>query len=242
MNNFQQRSVKNIIDELQQIHNTYGSVMMVDDNFLTDKKRVQDIMDQIISYGIDIDIIVQGARVDTADEELYKKMKKAGVKSITFGIESGNQDVLDFYNKGITLDQIKKAVKISHKMDFLTVGNFIIGAPIETTNHIKRTMVFANSLPLDLASFTILRYNYHSDLWNEAHLSGKISLEDGYSIPADSLKGLGNLKFHELEIFQKRALKTFYLRPQYLLRQLYRSIRIQDFTLFHMLFQERTQI
>ena len=46
-----------------------------------------------------------------ADLDLYKKMKKAGVKLIAFGIESGNQDVLNYYNKKITLDQIRKAVK-----------------------------------------------------------------------------------------------------------------------------------
>jgi anaerobic magnesium-protoporphyrin IX monomethyl ester cyclase len=242
MNNFRQRSVGNIISELKQINGEYGSVMMVDDNFLTDKKRVNDIMDRIISEGIDIDIIVQGARVDTADEELYKKMKKAGVKAINFGIESGNQDVLDYYNKGITLDQARNAVKLSHKMGFLTVGNFIIGAPIETKDHIQRTVRFAYSLPLDLVSFTILRYNYHSDLWNEACDAGKISLEDGYSIPADSLKGLGNLRYEELELLQKKSLKNFYLRPQYLLRQFFRSIKTNDFSLFQMLYYGRTQL
>lgn len=43
------------------------------------------------------------------------KMKKAGVKHIAFGIESGNQDVLDYFNKGITLEQIRKAVNLSKK-------------------------------------------------------------------------------------------------------------------------------
>jgi radical SAM superfamily enzyme YgiQ (UPF0313 family) len=240
MNNFRKRSVENIISELQQINDDYGSVMMVDDNFLTDKKRVVDLLDQIISQGINIDIVIQGARVDTADEELYKKMKKAGVKAINFGIESGNQDILDYYRKGITLDQVRKAVKLSHKMDFLTVGNFIIGAPIETMNHLQRTIHFAYSLPLDLVSFTILQYNYHSDLWNEACQEGKISLEDGYSIPADSSKGLGNFSYQDLKTFQRKSLMIFYLRPNYLLRQFYRSIKTQDFTLLHMLYYARS--
>jgi len=240
MDNFRKRSVDNIISELQQLHDTYGSVMTVDDNFLTDKKRAIDILDQIISQGIDIDIIIQGARVDIADEELYKKMKKAGVKAINFGIESGNQDILDYYRKGITLDQVRKAVKLSHKMGFLTVGNFIIGAPIETQKHLQRTIHFAYSLPLDLVSFTILQYNYHSDLWNEACQEGKISVEDGYSMPADSSKGLGNLSYHELKTFQKKSLMTFYLRPNYLARQVYRSIKTQDFTLLRMLYYARS--
>jgi len=235
MNNFRQRSVDNIISELEQINGEYGSVMMVDDNFLTDQKRVHHIMDQIISRDINIDIIVQGARVDTADEALYKKMKKAGVKAINFGIESGNQDVLDYYRKGITLDQIRRAVKLSDKMGFLTVGNFIIGAPFETKKHIQNTLRFATSLPLDLVSFTILQYNYHSDLWDEACQEGKISLKDGYSIPADSLRGLGNLTYQELKMFQKKSLKTFYLRPRFVLRQFYRLFTTRDLTLFRML-------
>jgi anaerobic magnesium-protoporphyrin IX monomethyl ester cyclase len=240
MNNFRKRSVKNIIDELEQINEQYGSVMMVDDNFLTDKKRVVEILDQIIARGMNIDIVIQGARVDTADEELYKKMKKAGVKAINFGIESGNQDVLDFYRKGITLNQIQKAVNLSHKMDFLTVGNFIIGAPIETMDHLRRTIHLSYELPLDLVSFTILQYNYQSDLWNEACQEGKISLKDGYSIPADSSRGLGNLRYQDLKRFQRNALITFYLRPNYLLRQFYRSMKTQDFTLLHMLYYARS--
>lgn len=240
MNNFRKRSVKSIISELSQIKDDYGSVMMVDDNFMTDKKRISDILDQIISQGISLDIVIQGARVDTADEELYNKMKKAGVKAINYGIESGNQDVLDYYHKGITIHQIRKAVKLSHKMGFLTVGNFIIGAPIETKDHLQRTIHFAYSLPLDLVSYTILQYNYHSDLWTEACQEGKISLEDGYSIPADSARGLGNLGYQELKTFQRKSLIAFYLRPNYLLRQLYRSIKTQDFTLLHMLYYART--
>ncbi len=242
MNYFRQRSVGNIIDELEQINDEYGSVMMVDDNFLTDKERVSDIMDQIISKGIDLDIIVQGARVDTADEGVYKKMKNAGVKVINFGIESGNQDILDYYRKGITLDQARKAVRLSHRMGFLTVGNFIIGAPTETRDHIRRTLKFASSLPLDLVSFTILRYNYHSDLWNDACQEGKISPEDGYSILADSSKGLGLLPQQELEALQKKMVKSFYLRPRYLLQQLYRSIQTQDFSLFSMLYSAKNQL
>jgi anaerobic magnesium-protoporphyrin IX monomethyl ester cyclase len=242
MNYFRQRSVRNIINELESINGEYGSVMMVDDNFLTDTKRVSEIMDQIISKGIDINIIVQGARVDTADEEVYQKMKKAGVKAINFGIESGNQDVLDYYRKGITLDQARTAVRLSHRMGFMTVGNFIIGAPIETPDHIQRTLKFASSLPLDLVSFTILRYNYHSDLWNEACQAGKISLNNGYSILADSSKGLGLLSQQELEALQKKLVKNFYLRPRYLLRQLYRSIQTQDYSLFSMLYSAKNQL
>ena len=162
------------------------------------------------------------------------------MKAINFGLESGNQDVLDYYKKGIQLEQSRKAVKLSHKMGFLTVGNFIIGAPMETKQLIKRTFRFAYSLPIDLVSFTILQYNYHSDLWDEACKEGKISLKDGYSIPADSKRGLGKVPYEELQKLQKQAIQTFYLRPNYLLRQLYRSIKTRDFTILAMLYYAKS--
>ena len=242
MKDYRQRSVDNIIAELLEINDNHGSVLVVDDSFLSDKKRVHGIMDEIISQGIDLEIIIQGSRVDIADEDLYRKMKKAGVKAINFGIESGNQDVLDFYRKGITLEQVKKAVNLSNKMGFLTVGNFVLGAPIETKDHIHRTIRFANSLPIDLISFTILHYNYHSDLWDDACRDGKISMDDGYSIMADSRKGLGNFTSEELIELQNQALKSFYLRPRYILHQILRSLKTGDFSLFQLLYYSKPRL
>lgn len=56
--------------------------MIVDDNFLADRKRIHKIMDSIIEMETDIEICIEGARIDTAEISLYKKMKKAGVKHL----------------------------------------------------------------------------------------------------------------------------------------------------------------
>jgi len=165
---FRVRTAENVINELKEINEKHGSVMIVDDNFLLDKKRVHRILDGIIKNGIDMEIYIEGARVDSADRNLYKKMKKAGVKHLYFGIESGNQDVLDLYQKEITLPQIRKAINLSREMNFFTIGNFILGAPIETKKHLEQTIKFACSLPLDIAIFNPLFYLRGSDLWLEA--------------------------------------------------------------------------
>jgi radical SAM superfamily enzyme YgiQ (UPF0313 family) len=221
---YRTRSVENIVKEIQEIDEKYSSVMIVDDNFLSDKKRSSEVMDRLIELGTDVNIYIQGARVDTAERELYKKMKKANVKQLYFGIESGNQDVLYFYNKKTTLDQIRRAVNLSREMDFFTSGSFILGAPFETKEHIERTIKFACSLPLDTAIFTILTYKYGSDLWDEAVKNGKISENDGYAVLADSRKGLGNFTTEELEDFYRKAVTRFYLRPSHITRQIIRSI------------------
>ncbi len=221
---YRQRSAENVVSEIQEIDGKYKSVVIVDDNFLTDRKRVNNIMDQLIELNTNIDIAVLSARADLANKELFKKMKKAGVKYIGFGLESGNQDVLDFYRKGITLPQIRKAVTISQKMKFITSGNFILGAPVETKQHIEKTIKFAGSLPLDIAVFYPLYYMYGSDLWNEAIKDGLINADDGYSIMADSKKGLGKISKNELDDYCEEAFRKFYFRPSYFARLMLRSL------------------
>lgn len=228
---YRQRSAENVIKEIQKISENYGSALIVDDNFLTDRKRINKIMDRLIELNLDIELLISSARVDSANEELYKKMKKAGVKYLGFGIESGSQEVIDFYNKKITLDQIRKAVNLSRKMNFVTTGNFIFGAPIESEGQIKQTIKFALSLPLDVALFNPLYYMYGSDLWNEAVEAGKIDESDGYWIPADSARDLGNFSKESLLKFCETAARKFYIRPSYIAREISRSIMRKDFRL-----------
>jgi radical SAM superfamily enzyme YgiQ (UPF0313 family) len=228
---YRQRSAENVVSEIQKLEEKYRTVVIVDDNFLTDRKRVGQIMDQLIELGTNIDIAIWSARADLVNKALFKKMKRAGVNFIGFGIESGNQDVLDFYRKEITISQIKNAIKLSRKMNFLTSANFILGAPIETKQHIDRTINFACSLPLDIAVFYPLYYMYGSDMWNEAVEKGLVNIGDGYSVMADSNKGLGQITENELQEYCKEAFKKFYFRPGYIASQIYRSLIRRNFGL-----------
>ena len=222
---FRKRSVENVVNEIKEIDEKYDSVMIVDDTFLADVERANEILDRIIEIKPDLDIYVQGARVDTAEPKLYDKMRKAGVKHLYYGLESANQDVLKFYNKQATVDQIKNAVNLGHEKGFFTVGTFILGAPIETKKHIERTIKFALSLPLDTVLFTILTYKYGSPLWEQAEKEGKLSDSDGYTVVADSKKGLGNFTREELEAFWTKAILKFYLRPSYIAKQTVRLFK-----------------
>jgi len=154
-------------------------------------------------------------------------MKKAGVTHIQYGLESGNQDVLDFYNKNTTLDKIKYAVNLSHKLGFFNMGSFILGSPFETKKHFERTINFAKTLPLDSVSFVTLKYMAGSELWCKAVEDGKIS-EDDYLIQADSEKGLGLLTQKEILDYCIKARGDFYMRPQFMLRLFIKSIKNDD--------------
>ncbi len=227
---FRQRSAESVLQEFQEIGEKYGAINIVDENFLVDKKRAHKIFDDINKMGIKTEIGIHGARVDAAEEDLYQKMKKAGVKYLYFGLESGNQDVLDFYNKKTTLPQIRNAIELSRKFNFITIGNFIIGAPIETKEHIERTIKFACSLPLDIAGFGPLIYIKGSELWDDAVKCKNIS-EDTSLVFAGSERGLGKLTQEEIFKYISMAYQRFYYNPRYMLTQMYRGVTRNDYSL-----------
>jgi radical SAM superfamily enzyme YgiQ (UPF0313 family) len=233
---FRQRSAENVVKELQEIQDRYKSVMIADDNFLADKKRAIKIMEGIIQEKVDLDLFISGVRVDSAERHLYTKMKKAGVKFISFGIESGNQDILDYYNKKVTLSQIRKAVNLAKEMKFITMANFIFGAPIETKNHVDKTIKFSLSLPLDYAVFRRLSYQFGTELWKEAVEAGKINENEKYFYYADSRKKLSNFSKEELNEYCKKAFKRFYLRPTYIINAITKSIMRKDFNMIKVLY------
>lgn len=213
------RSVDNIISELKYLEKRGAKIVVFyDDNFLIDKKRVMEIMDRKIKEKINLKLIVQG-RVDSADIEFYRKLYAADVLMIIFGIENANQDVLDFYNKGITIEQTKKAIELANKAGMLTFGFFIIGSPIEETKHFIINKDFMNSVPLDFIHISLLSYQEGSSLWNNAVESGKISKKETRVLVNEKLSKYT----HEEWVKMKgELLKEFYSRPSKTLRAFYK--------------------
>lgn len=228
MQRYRTRSTENIITELKEIQQQgYRHVVFSDDCFPANKKQASALFDAIINEDLSLKFSVTATRVDLADKELYKKMRQAGVTHIQFGLESGNQDVLDFYHKNTTVETIRKAVQLSNDTGFFTIGSFIFGAPFETTEHFHNTLLFAKSLPLDSVSFLPLRYMVGSDLWNQATSEGKINTNE-YLVTADKDRGLGNYTKEDLLAYCMRAQRSFYGRPSFFINLLKKSLHNDD--------------
>jgi anaerobic magnesium-protoporphyrin IX monomethyl ester cyclase len=186
-------------------------------------------MDGVIKEKMNIEMWAE-ARVNSADEKLFSKMKKAGFKAIAFGIDSGSQEVLDYYNKKTSLAQIKKAVNNSRKFGFYTYGTFILGAPIETKKHFEESINLAKILPFDLVAFFVLEYGAGSPMWEEAIKEGKITRNE-YLVFADSARNLGNFPKEEVDTYAQKAHKEFYIRYSYFIDQIIQCFRRKDFRL-----------
>ncbi|MFQ6039610.1 MAG: B12-binding domain-containing radical SAM protein [Candidatus Poribacteria bacterium] len=221
---YRERSAENVLNEIQQLADAGFQVLyIVDDNFMVNEKRVHAIMDGIIKRGVKMAILAQG-RVNPCSEALYQKMKAAGVRLLSYGLESGNQDVLDFYRKGTTIEQAQKALELADRCGIFTHGNFILGAPMETREHIERTIRFARELPLDAAFFSVLNYTYGSEIWDVAHRKGLIKVYES-DVYADKERGLGQFSAQELERFCQKAHYRFYFRPKLWARYLAKMLR-----------------
>ena len=152
---FRARSPVNVVDEMELYSTRYGidDIKFFDDTFTVKRQRVVDICDEIKRRNLKLTWSVR-ARVNSVDYELLKTMKGAGLTSISFGIESGNQRILNNLQKGITLEQVIDAVSSCRRLGIETLGDFIIGNPGEKKEEIKETIRFARRLKLDYAQFT----------------------------------------------------------------------------------------
>ena len=225
--NYRERSAESVLYEIQQLADAGFQVLyIVDDNFMVNERRVHAIMDGIIKRGVKMAILAQG-RVHPCSEALYQKMRAAGVQLLSYGLESGNQDVLNFYRKRTTIEQAQRALELADKCGIFTHGNFILGAPIETGKHIERTIRFAQELPLDAAFFGVLNYTYGSELWDIAHQKGLIEIYES-DVYADKERGLGQFSKRELERFCQKAHYRFYFRPTLWARYLSKLFRSQN--------------
>ena len=116
----------------------FNRINIADDLFTSNKKRVSDFCEGIKSRGLDI-TWTAFSRVNTIDEETVRNMKSAGCDTISFGIETGNKEMLKRIRKGITLEQAHRAADVCKKAGVLAHSSFIVGLPGETEDTLAET-------------------------------------------------------------------------------------------------------
>lgn len=143
------RSPERVVDEIE-ILIEYGHqlINVADDLFTANKKRVLALCDEINRRGVRF-IWSAFARVNTVDPDILVAMKTAGCHSISFGIESGNSEMLKRVKKGITLEQARKAVVWAKTAGLRTHASFMVGLPGESAQTLAETRRFGESLGIE---------------------------------------------------------------------------------------------
>jgi len=218
-----------ILEEIRECVSLYNikDFIFWSDIFNLNKEWVQKLCRLIIESGLKINFSAN-TRIDTVDKESLILMKKAGCNLVSMGIESGSQEILDKMGKKITLEQIKKSVRLIDSIGIQTYAYYVIGLPWETKETLKETFNFAKNLNTHYASFytaTALMGTKYYDYINKNRL-GDISYEKPYIYPSVRSYELTSQEIYEAN---KKFNKEYYLRPAYILKM---ALNINSLTKF----------
>jgi radical SAM superfamily enzyme YgiQ (UPF0313 family) len=229
------KSSKNVIEEIKALIEKFGvkELLFYDDSFTFNKNRTLELCDEIIKNNLKI-IWSCETRVNLVDKELLEKMKEAGCYIISYGVESGDQTILNNLKKDITIEQAKEAFKLTKEADILTVAYFMIGSPGDSNETIRKTIDFAKELDADFAQFSICTPFPGSELFDNLTQKG-IKIEDWDKASYVTSKGKSkpiiltdNLNEEEIKKWYSKAYKEFYFRPKYWLKTILRIRSIGD--------------
>jgi anaerobic magnesium-protoporphyrin IX monomethyl ester cyclase len=222
---YRMRSAKNVVDEMQLVHDKYGvdQVTFYDDAFTVDRDRVMKICDELQARKLDM-IWDCGTRVDMVDRELMKTMHDAGCIAVWLGVESGSEIILGAMNKNIKLDQTRLAYKTAHEVGLMTIANVVLGFPGETEQTVHETIRFVKELDPDDIGFYVATPYPGTPMYEQVVKNGwlRVTDFDKYDTATPTFE-TPQLSMERIREIRYKAYQQFYLRPRYVLKMMRRG-------------------
>ena len=224
------RSVENVIEELDMLAaKGYRAITFIDDNFITTTKRLRPICECVKKHGFSWGC---QARADAITEEVAAILSDANCGFVDLGVESFNDDILEYIKKGITSEQIYNGIGWLKKYNVPVKLNILIGtSPLETKETIKETLRKAKALNVSQVMFNIVAPFPGTEFYELARENGWIA--GGDYVPTDvqhhSILNYPNLSGQEMEKMLFRNNVSFFLRPSFILKNIGRFSSFTDF-------------
>lgn len=221
------RSPKDVVDEMEQCHNLFNinEIDIFDALFSVDPTRVIEICRQIRQRKLKINWSFR-TRADLITDAMLDELKGAGCMRIYYGIESGDPVILQNINKKVSIEMVKRVVRLTKKKGIDTFGFFMIGNIGETKETIKKTLDLMLGLPLDYVQispvfsppnatlYEMLKERIGRDYWQEYTLD---------ITKRDVLPRYGtDLSDNQIKKYVRKGYLKFYLRPIYILRAIFK--------------------
>ena len=216
---FRMRSPKNIVDELEFLHKTYGvtSFTFCDDAFTVEPAITEELCRLIIERKLKIKWNC-GTRVDMLTKELLTTMRDAGCVSVWSGVESGSQKVLDAMHKGITTEQTMRVFGWIRELGLKPAPNVILGFPGETKESAWKTIKFVEEISPDEVGFYNIATPFPgTPLYDSVKKNEWLRVTDFDKY--DTVTPIFEtpwLSMKELKKIREQAFHHFYLRPNYI--------------------------
>lgn len=213
------RSPENVNVELEEIKSLgIEEVMIEDDQFTLNKVRCIEICKHLAKHEFCWSL-PNGVHINTIDEELLRTMKDSGLHHISYGVESGNSDVLRNINGKDNLERVRAVVDITKRLGIRMTLLFMIGLKGDNENTMQQTIDLAKTLNPDNATFSVC-VPYPSSImydWVKQSLDGDWNAF-AHSHPVKLEWSCADFPSRELcRKYSRKAYREFYLRPSYVL-------------------------
>lgn len=173
------RSPQRIIEEIEHLINNYGykHFWFSDDTFTSNYKHTSELLDLMIERKLDISWSCL-TRVNKTQKDLLEKMKKAKCKYISYGVESGDPDMLKKMDKRIELEEVKNALSLTKQVGIDTYTFFLIGYPGETLESVQKSFDLIKEVKPTGVSFAVVIPLPGTKLWDYLEKNNIISYEE----------------------------------------------------------------
>lgn len=209
-------SPERVVEEIRSLYrHGIRNIHMYADLFTVNREQVTGICELILKEGLNIRWTCN-SRVDFVDEEMLGLMGRSGCWMISWGIESGNEQILKRAAKGADPKKAHQALTWARRSGIKNWGYFIIGLPGETVETIRETIDLAKSLPLEIALFHIAAPYPGTPFFFEVVKNGwfrpgtqweQVDMDKGTVLEYE------NLSAEDLIYWQKRAFREWAFRP-----------------------------
>jgi len=204
-----------IVEMMLHLHEKYRvrHVLFVDDLFLASRQRATDFCHRLVASGLKMTWSC-AARVDTVRPDLLALMRKAGCWQISFGLESGSDELLRKMDKHASVEKSEKAVNWCAEAGIRTKGLFMLGYPGESRETIELTKAFARRIPMTIMNLTKFTPYPGSPVYREIY--GTNIMEEHW----ERMNGMNfvwappGLDVDELDRHYQEVLRSFYLNKR----------------------------
>ncbi len=227
---YRRRSVANVAEEFEFVAREFPQVREIfieDDTLTADQEYALALAQELTRRGNRLPFSAN-SRADVSYETLLA-LKRAGLRLLCVGFESGDQNVLRAMRKGITVEQFYKFRDAARRAGVLIHGCFMAGNPGETRSSLDKTLKLAKKLRPDTAQFFPLMVYPGTEAYDWARRNGYLTTEDfrEWLTPEGlhrSVVGIADLSADEIVAWCDRARRSFYLRPHYITAKVWEVI------------------
>jgi radical SAM superfamily enzyme YgiQ (UPF0313 family) len=225
---FTVRTPAGVAAEVRHLVDRYGAreILFWDDTFGLTREWTLELCDLLRPIGVGWSAWM---RVDLVEPDVLAHMAQSGCWHVSYGVESGNQAVLDGIRKGFRVEDVKRAFRWTREAGIEARGTFILGLPGDTWDTMMETVELAVDAGADYAQFQYLTPYPGTELWDDLARHGERLTSDPARhtiwFPVFVPRGITE---EQLRAAHRHAHRRFYLRPRYVLDRLLRLRSMAD--------------